>query len=109
MAATFRAVMLTKAGGPDVLHCVELPIQQPGSGQLRARVHAAGVGSTDLLMLAGKYTYAPKIPFVPGYEIAGVVDAIGAGVTGFKVGQRVAALTVHGGFGELIVREAEQE
>jgi NADPH:quinone reductase len=107
MAATFRAVMLTKAGGPDVLHCVELPIEQPGSGQLRVRVHAAGVGSTDLLMLAGKYTYAPKMPFVPGYEIAGVVDAVGAGVTGFEVGQRVAALTVHGGFGELIVREAE--
>ena len=107
MAATYRAVMLTKVGGPEVLQCVELPIEQPGSGQLRVRVHAAGVGSTELIMLAGKYPYAPKIPFVPGYEIAGVVDAIGVGVTGFKVGQRVAALTVHGGYGELLVREAE--
>jgi len=107
MVATYRAVMLTKAGGPEVLQCVELPIEQPGSGQLRVRVRAAGVGATDLIMLAGKYLYAPKIPFVPGYEIAGVVDAIGVGVTGFNIGQRVAALTVHGGFGELLVREAE--
>lgn len=107
MAATYRAVMLTKAGGPEALQCVELPVEQPGSGQLLVRVRAAGVGSTDLIMLTGKYIYAPKIPFVPGYEIAGVVDAIGAGVNGFKVDQRVAGLTVHGGYGELLVREAE--
>jgi NADPH:quinone reductase len=71
------------------------------------RVRAAGVGSTDLIMLAGKYRYAPKIPFVPGYEVAGVVEDIGAGVIGFEVGQRVAALTVYGGFAELLVRKAE--
>jgi NADPH2:quinone reductase len=107
VVATYRVVMLTKPGGPDVLQVVELPIEQPGPGQLRVRVLAAGVGSTDLSMLAGNYPYAPKMPFVPGYEIAGVVDAIGPGVAGFEVGQRVAALTVYGGFGELLVREAE--
>ena len=107
MATTYRAVMLTKKGGPEVLQIVELPIEQPGPGQLRVRVRAAGVGSTDLAMLAGNYAYAPKIPFVPGYEVAGVVEAIGTGVTGFELGQRVAALTVHGSFAELLVREAE--
>ena len=107
MAATYRAVMVTKAGGPEVLQIVELPVESPGPGQLRVRVRAAGVGSTDLILLAGKYRYAPKIPVAPGYEIAGLVDAIGAGVTGFEVGQRVAALTVYGGFAELVVREAE--
>lgn len=107
MAATYRAVMLTKKGGPEVLQIVELPIVPPGPGQLRVRVSAAGVGLTDLMMLAGSYPYAPRIPFVPGYEVAGVAEAIGAGVTGFEVGQRVAALTVHGGFAELLVREAE--
>jgi len=106
MAATYRAVMLTKAGGPEVLQIVELPVEAPGPGQLRVRVRAAGVGSTDLIILAGKYRYAPQIPFVPGYEIAGVVDAIGAEVIGFKVGDRVAALTVHGGFAEFLVRDA---
>jgi len=89
--------MLTKKGGPEALRVVELPIEPPGPAQLRVRVCAAGVGSTDLLMLAGNYRYAPKIPFVPGYEVAGVVEAIGPGATGFEVGQRVAALTVYGG------------
>src|SRR5271155_1040986 len=107
MTSTYRAVMLTKKGGPEALQVVELPIQAPGPAQLRVRVCAAGVGSTDLLMLAGNYRYAPKIPFVPGYEVAGVVEAIGPGATGFEVGQRVAALTVYGGFGELLVRGAE--
>jgi NADPH:quinone reductase-like Zn-dependent oxidoreductase len=107
MPATYRAVMLTRKGGPEVLEVVELPLAPPGHGQVRVRVLAAGVGATDLLMLAGNYPFAPKIPFVPGYEIAGVVDAIGDGVSGLAVGQRVAALTVHGGFAEYLVREAE--
>ena len=104
---TYRAVMLTKKGGPEVLEIVELPIEPPGPGQLRVRVRAAGVGVTDLLMLAGRYRYTPKMPFVPGYEAAGVVEAIGSGVTGFEIGQRVAALTVHGAFAEVLVRDAE--
>lgn len=107
MAATYRAVMLTKPGGPEDLQVVELPMEAPGPGQLRVRVRATGVGSTDFFILAGKYSYAPKVPLVPGYEVAGVVDAIGAGVTGFAVGQRVAALTVYGGFAEMLMREAE--
>ena len=67
MKATYRAAMLTKKGGPEALEIVELPVEPPGPGQVRVRVHAAGVGSTDLIVLAGKYRYAPKIPFVPGY------------------------------------------
>lgn len=99
--------MLPRAGGPGVLQCVDLPIEQPEPGQLRIKVRAAGVGATDLIVLAGKYAFAPKIPLVPGYEVAGVVDAVGPGVTNFKIGQRVAALTVYGGFGELLIRGAQ--
>jgi NADPH2:quinone reductase len=106
MKDVYNAVMLTKTGGPEVLQRVELPVGAPISGQLRVRVRAAGIGSTDLSMLSGAYLYAANIPFVPGYEIAAVVDTIGAGVSGFEIGQRVAALTVHGGYGELIVRDA---
>jgi NADPH:quinone reductase len=98
--------MLTKKGGPEVLQVVELPIEPPDPGQLRVRVRAAGVGSTDLILLTGKYRYEPKMPFVPGYEVAGVVEAIGAGIKGFDIGQRVAALSVYGGFAELLVRDA---
>jgi NADPH2:quinone reductase len=104
---TYRAVMLTKKGGPEALQVVEQPLIQPGPGQLRIRVQAAGMGATDLAMLNGNYPFAPKIPFVLGYEVAGVVDAIGASVVGFDVGQRVAALTVYGAFAEFLTREAE--
>jgi NADPH2:quinone reductase len=107
MPATYRAVMLTRKGGPEMLETVELPIENPGPGQLRVRVRAAGVGATDLIMLSGDYLYGPKIPFVPGYEVAGTVEALGSGVVGFEVGQRVAALTVHGGFAEILARNAE--
>src|SRR5215472_10624643 len=105
-AATYRAVMLTKKGGPEVLQIVELPIEPPGSGQLRVRVRAAGVGSTDLNILAGNYRYAPKIPFVVGYEVAGVVEAIGAGVTGFRAGQSMAVLTAYKALDDLLECEA---
>jgi NADPH:quinone reductase len=107
MPTTYRVQMITRPGGPEVLQTVNLPVVDPGPGELRVAVRASGVGATDLTMLAGEYMFAPKIPFVGGYEIAGVVEAIGAHVTGFRVGQRVAALTVHGGFAERLVRGAE--
>jgi NADPH2:quinone reductase len=107
VGATYRAVMLTKKGGPEVLRVVDVPLVPPAPGQLRVRVQAAGVGATDLVMLKGNYPFAPKIPLVLGYEVAGIVDAIGPGVTGFNVGQHVAALTVYGAFAEFLTREAE--
>ncbi len=103
---TYRATMITRPGGPEVLEIADLPLAAPGANELRVRVRACGIGATDLTMLAGKYQFAPKLPIVGGYEIAGVVDAIGRNVTGFRIGQRVAALTVHGGFAEYVVREA---
>ncbi len=107
MALTYRAVMLTKKGGPEALQVVELPLEPPGPGEVMVRVQATGVGSTDLMMLAGNYSFAPKIPFVPGYEVAGVVEAVGSSVSDLRVGDRVAALTVYGGFAEILVRDAE--
>jgi NADPH2:quinone reductase len=107
MTITYRAIVITRPGGPEVLQAVDLPLVQPGPGELRVRVRACGVGATDFAMLAGNYAFAPKLPVVGGYEIAGVVEALGEGVTGFHVGQRVAALTVYGGFAERLVRGAE--
>ena len=105
--ATMRAVMLTRKGGPEVLETVELPLPEPGPGELRVRVRATGVGATDVTMRRGSYPYAPPIPFVPGYETVGEVDALGPGVTGFALGERVAALLVHGGYATHVVRGAE--
>ncbi|MDP1915894.1 MAG: zinc-binding dehydrogenase [Myxococcales bacterium] len=104
---TMRAVMLTKQGGPEVLETVELPLPSPGPGEVRVKVLATGVGSTDITMRRGTYPYAPKIPFVPGYESVGLVEAIGSGVTTLKVGDRVCALLVHGGYATHVVRGSE--
>ncbi len=108
MTATYRATMLTKKGDTDVLQPVELPVTEPGPGQVRVRVRASGVGYTDVIMRRGYYPYAPPMPFVPGYELVGTVEAVGPGVNGLQVGQRVAALTVHGAYGELVVRDADE-
>ena len=107
MASTYRATRLKGKGGLDQLEQVELPLEEPKPGELRIRVRASGVGSTDTIMRTGYYPYRPPFPFVQGYEVIGDVDALGAGVTGFTVGQRVCALTVYGGWGEYLCREAD--
>lgn len=104
---TYRAIMLQGKGGLDRLEEVSLPLTDPGPGQVRVKVTATGAGSTDVTMRTSKYLFAPPFPYVPGYELVGTVDAIGDGVTGLTVGQRVAALTVHGAFAEYVVRAAD--
>src|SRR5260370_6377187 len=95
MPTTYRAVMITRPGGPEVLQTVDLPLVEPGPGEIRVRVRACGVGATDLTMLAGDYPFAPTSPFVPRDETAGVVEALGAGGTCFDVGHRRPALTLY--------------
>ena len=99
---TYRSVVLTKRGPPEVLRVVENELREPAPGEARIKVLAAGVGLTDVAMRYGYYPYAPKIPFVPGYDVVGVVDALGQGVSSVAVGDRVAALTVYGGYAETI-------
>jgi NADPH:quinone reductase-like Zn-dependent oxidoreductase len=103
----YRSVIITRKGSPDVLKVVENDLHELRSGEARIRILATGVGRTDVIMRRGFYPYAPKIPFAPGYEIVGVVDAIGAGVAHVAVGDRVAALTVYGGYAEYIYVGAE--
>lgn len=102
-----QAVMLTKKGGPEVLEKVDLPLPEPGPGEVRVKIRATGVGATDITMRRGRYLYAPPIPFIPGYESIGIVDALGAGVTTLKEGDRVCALLVYGGYATHVVRGAE--
>ncbi len=93
-----RQVMIQRPGGPEVLAVVERQVPEPGPGMVRVRVLAAGVAYADILMRKGVYPGAPRMPFVPGYDIVGTVDALGPGVAGFAIGQRVAALTTTGGY-----------
>lgn len=95
-----RAVVCKELGGLDALGVEELAVPEPGAGEMRLRVRAAGVNFADLLMIKGQYQDRPPLPFVPGMEIAGQVESHGPGVAGFLPGDRVMATLGHGGFAE---------
>jgi NADPH2:quinone reductase len=105
--ATYRAIQLQGKGGLDQLQEVDVSLEPPKQGEIRIRVRASGAGFTDITMRTGYYPYRPPFPFVEGYEVVGDVDAIGQGVAGFALGQRVCALTVYGAWAEYFTRNAE--
>jgi len=82
-----RAIQITEHGGPDVMHLADIEVGEPGPGQVRVRHHACGINYVDTYFRSGLYP-AP-LPLVPGTEAAGVVEAVGAGVTRLAVGDRV--------------------
>ena len=84
-----KAIRAHAFGGPDVLQLDDLPDPTPGQGQVRVRLHAAGVNPFDTYMLSGTYAIKPPLPYSPGADGAGVVEAIGDGVAGVAVGERV--------------------
>lgn len=92
--------------GVDALTWKELPTPQPGRGEVLIRIEAASLNFPDLLIVQNKYQMKPALPFVPGSEYAGVVEAVGEGVTHLKTGQRVACLSGTGGFGTHTVAPA---
>lgn len=100
-----RAVVARAAGGPEVLSCAELPDPEPGPGELLVRVAAAGVNFIDTYRRSGVYPEA--FPHVVGREGAGVVEAVGDGVTRFRVGDAVAWHEAPGSYAELVVVPAE--
>jgi NADPH:quinone reductase-like Zn-dependent oxidoreductase len=102
-----KALVITEHGPPDVLRVEERPDPEPGRGEVRVRVRAAGVNFADLLGRVGLYPDAPKPPCVVGYEVAGDVDALGDGVDGFEVGQRVMGACRFGGYAQLAVAGTE--
>jgi NADPH2:quinone reductase len=85
--------------GVEALKWKELPTPEPKPGEVRIAIKAASLNFPDLLTVRGLYQFKPPLPFVPGSEFAGVVEAVGAGVTTLQAGQQVAALGSSGGFG----------
>ena len=98
-----KAMLSTAVGGPDTLELTELDTPTPGKGEVLIRIQASGVNFPDTLMIRDMYQFKPPRPFAPGGEIAGDIEAIGDGVEGFAVGDRVLALTGHGGFATHLV------
>ncbi|NMG34124.1 zinc-binding dehydrogenase [Azoarcus sp. TTM-91] len=103
-----RALICDRNEGIAALRLGELPDPQPAAGELVLRVLAAGVNFYDTLIVQGKYQIKPPLPFAPGGEVAGTVVAVGEGVAGFQVGDRVCAFTSHGGDAELCRARASQ-
>lgn len=103
-----RQAVILRHGAADVFEMRESTDPLPGDGQIRIRVRAAGINFADILARIGLYPDAPKPPVVVGYEVAGVVDAVGAGVTNPQEGDRVVALTRFGGYSDCVVVPATQ-
>lgn len=98
-----RAVVITERGEPEVLKVRDWPEPELGAGQVRVDVAAAGVNFADVMARMGFYPDAPEPPCVVGYEVAGTVAELGAGVEGVEVGQRVFSGTRFGGYAEHVV------
>ncbi len=98
-----RAVRIHELIGPQGLRVDEVPTPSVAAGQVRIDVRAAGVNFPDILQTRGQYQFKPTPPFSPGGEVAGVVGAVGDGVTEVKVGDRVAATVIYGAYAEQIV------
>lgn len=96
-------VVITRQGGPEVLQLIEEEIRSVPPGHVRVKVLAAGVAFADVLMRRGLYPKTPPFPFSPGYDIVGEVDSLGEGVNEFRLGGRVAALTMIGGYSQYAV------
>jgi len=98
-----RALMCKEWGPPEQLQLEDIPAPQPGKGQIVVDVKAASVNFPDTLIIQNLYQFKPDLPFAPGSECAGIVRSIGEGVTRFKPGDRVTAMTLYGSFAEQVV------
>jgi len=107
-ANLMRAVLCKSYGPPETLVIEDLPSPTPGTGEVVVSVEAAGVNFPDVLIIENKYQLKPPLPFSPGSELAGVVKAVGDGVTGVTPGDRVMAITGYGAFAEEVSVDAKR-
>jgi NADPH:quinone reductase len=103
---TMKAIQIQTTGGPEVLQLVDLPIPEPGPGQVLIRVEATGVNFIEIYFRKGVYKSA--FPLIPGSEAAGTIEELGPGVTGFKAGDAVASTSVMGSYAEYALVPAAQ-
>ncbi len=101
-----KAMLSKRVGGPDTLELESLPDPAPGAGEVLIAVKACGVNYPDSLIIEDRYQFKPPRPFAPGGEVAGVVEAVGTGVTAYKPGDRVIGSLIWGGMAEKVVLTA---
>jgi NADPH:quinone reductase-like Zn-dependent oxidoreductase len=106
--ARYSRIVISRLGGPEVLEVVEDELRDAREGEVRVKVLAAGVSWVERMMRHGSYPGQPKPPFTPGYDVVGVVDQRGPGASRFAEGDRVAALTIHGGYAEYVYLREEE-
>jgi NADPH2:quinone reductase len=95
-------IVVARYGGPDALQVVEEEIPTPRAGEARVKVLAAGVALPDVLAREGVHPETPRVPFTPGWDLVGVVDAVGAGVAGIRPGEVVAAMPISGAYAAFV-------
>jgi NADPH:quinone reductase-like Zn-dependent oxidoreductase len=95
-------IIVTHYGGPEELRVVEEECPEPKHGEVLVRVLAAGVSLPDVMMREGMHPETPRLPFTPGWDLVGVVERLGAGVSGVEPGQSVAALPITGAYAECV-------
>ncbi|MBC7945536.1 MAG: NAD(P)H-quinone oxidoreductase [Burkholderiales bacterium] len=103
-----RAIAITSFGGPEVLRVAELPLPQPGRGEVLIKVGAAGINRPDVLQRSGRYPPPPGASEIPGLEVAGTIAALGQDVSELRVGDAVCALLAGGGYAEFAAAPAAQ-
>ncbi|WP_372424215.1 NADPH:quinone oxidoreductase family protein [Salinarimonas chemoclinalis] len=103
-----RAVLCERLGPPETLTLVEIPVPEPGPGEVLLRVRAVGLNFFDTLLVQGRYQVRPDLPFSPGGELCGEIAALGAGVSGWSLGQRVVAYVGHGAAREWVAAPADR-
>ena len=108
LPSSMKAIEITAPGGPEVLKPCERPVPQPAKGEVLVKVVAAGVNGPDLMQRKGLYPAPPGASDLPGLEVSGEVVALGAGVTEWRSGDHVTALTNGGGYAEYCVAAADQ-
>src|SRR3712207_4905646 len=107
-AATSTELVMSREGGPEVLEVRRRELSDLGPGQVMVRVEAAGVSFAEVQMLRGRYFGQPRFPFVPGYDLVGIVEGVGEGVDGALIGQRVATLTQTGAWADGVALDASK-
>lgn len=97
-----KRILVAHYGGPEVLTTIEEDIPVPRTGELRVKVLAAGVSLPDVLAREGVHPETPRLPYTPGWDLVGTVERLGRGVTGFQLGQAVAAMPIHGCYAQYV-------